>query len=128
MKKVLPISNPKFKQKTFAVLAIIALVAWLLSMKKVAEVVKTGVESVGIKFPDMSLFMDTAETIKEIAIGLIVILIAGIVGFLSVKAALFIVAGAAVYYGVMKLVNLFTGGEKSLNDRGYGPVPLEPKK
>lgn len=128
MKKILPISNPKFKQKTFAVLAIIALVAWLLSMRKVAEVVKTGVESIGIKFPDMSLFMDTAETIKEVAIGGIVLLIAAAVAVLSVKAALFIVAGAAVYYGVMKLVNVFTGNEKSLKDRGYGPVPLEPKK
>ena len=128
MKKVLPISNPKFKQKTFAVLAIIALVAWLLSMRKVAEVVKTGVESVGIKFPDLSLFMDTAETIKEIAIGILVLLVAGVVAVLSVKAALFIVAGAAVYYGAMKLISVFIGGEKSLKDRGYGAVPLEPKK
>jgi hypothetical protein len=127
MKKVLPISNPKFKQKTFAVLAIIALVAWLLSMRKVAEVVKTGVESLGISFPDMNLFMDTAITIKEIAIGVIVLLIAGSVAFLSVKAALFIVAGAAVYYGVMKLINLFVGGEKSLKDRGYNSIPLEGK-
>jgi hypothetical protein len=128
MKKVLPISNPKFKQKTFGVLAIIALVAWLLSIRKVAEVVKTGVESVGIKFPDMNLFMDTAETIKEVAIGLIILLVAGFVAILSVKAALFIVAGALVYYGVMKLVNVFFGSEKSLKDRGYGSVPLEPKK
>ncbi|WP_445723437.1 hypothetical protein [Flavobacterium sp.] len=128
MKKVLPISNPKFKQKTFAVLAIIALVAWLLSMRKVAEVVKSGVESVGISFPDLNLFMDTAITIKEIAIGFIVLLIAGSVAFLSVKAALFIVAGAAVYYGAMKLINLLFGGSKSLQDKGYGSVPLEPKK
>ena len=128
MKKVLPISNPKFKQKTFAVLAIIALVAWLLSMKKVAEVVKNGVESLGISFPDMNLFMDTAETIKEVAIGGIVLLIAAAVAVLSVKAALFIVAGAAVYYGVTKLFGVFFGGEKSLKDRGYGSVPLEPKK
>jgi hypothetical protein len=128
MKRVLPISNPKFKQKTFAVLAIVALVAWLLSMRKVAEVVKTGVESLGISFPDMNLFMDTAITIKEIAIGVIVLLIAGSVGFLSVKAALFIVAGAAVYYGTMKLINLLFGGSKSLEEKGYGAVPLEPKK
>jgi hypothetical protein len=128
MKKVLPISNPKFKQKTFAVLAIIALVAWLLSMRKVAEVVKTGVEYLGIKFPEINLFMDTAEIIKEVAIGAIVLIIAGVVGVLSVKAALFIVAGAAVYYGVMKLVNVFAGGNKSLQDRGYGSVPLDPKK
>jgi hypothetical protein len=128
MKKVLPISNPKFKQKTFAVLAIIALVAWLLSMRKVAEVVKTGVESLGISFPDMTLFINTAEIIKDIAIGLLVLVIAGAVAILSVKAALFIVAGAAVYYGAMKLINLLFGGSKSLEEKGYGPIPLEPKK
>jgi hypothetical protein len=128
MKKVLPISNPKFQQKTFAVLAIIALVAYLLSMRKVAEVVKKGVESLGITFPDMNLFMDTAVTIKEVAIGGIVLLVAGVVGVLSVKAALLIVAGAAVLYGAMKLVNFFSGGKKSLQDRGYESVPLSPKK
>jgi hypothetical protein len=128
MKRVLPISNPKFKQKTFAVLAIIALVAWLLSMKKVAEVVKTGVESLGISFPDINLFMGAAEIIKDLAIGFIVLLIAAAVAVLSVKAALFIVAGAAVYYGAMKLINVFFGGSKSLQERGYGPVELEPKK
>lgn len=128
MKKVIPISNPKFKQKTFAVFAIIALVAWLLSMRKVAEVVKSGVESLGIKFPDMNLFIDTADTIKEVAIAVIVLLVAAAVAVLSVKAALFIVAGAAVYYGVTKLFGVFFGGEKSLEDRGYGSVPLEPKK
>ena len=40
MKKVLPISNPKFPQKTFAVIAVIMLVAFLFSLKPVAEVVK----------------------------------------------------------------------------------------
>jgi uncharacterized membrane protein len=65
---------------------------------------------------------------KEVAIGLIILLVAGFVAILSVKAALFIVAGALVYYGVMKLVNVFFGSEKSLKDRGYGSVPLEPKK
>jgi len=128
MKKVLPISNPRFPQKTFAVLAIIALVAYLLSMRKVAEVVKSGVESLGITFPDMDLFMETAITIKEVAIGVIVLLVAGAVGVLSVKAALLIVAGAAVFYGAMKFVNYLSGGNKTLQDKGYGPVPLDPKR
>lgn len=128
MKKVLPISNNKFQQKTFAVLAIIALVAYLLSIRKVAEVVKTGVESLGINFPDMNLFTDTAITIKEVAIGGIVLLVAAAVAVISVKAALLIVAGAAVFYGVTKLFNVFFGSEKSLKDKGYDSVPLNPKK
>lgn len=109
MKKVLPISNPKFPQKTFAVLAIIALVAYLLSMRKVAEVVKKGVESLGITFPSMDLFMDTADTIKEVAIGVGVLIVAAAVAVLSVKVALFVVAGSIVVYGAYKLYNTFFG-------------------
>ena len=109
MKKVLPISNPKFPQKTFAVLAIIALVAYLLSIRKVAEVVKKGVESLGVTFPSMDLFMDTADTIKEVAIGACVLIVAAAVAVLSVKVALFVVAGSIVVYGAYKLYNTFFG-------------------
>jgi hypothetical protein len=72
--------------------------------------------------------MDTAVTIKEVAIAAIVLLVAGVVGVFSVQAALFIVAGAAVFYGAMKLINFLSGGNKTPNDRGYGSVPLDPKK
>jgi hypothetical protein len=109
MKKVLPISNPRFPQKTFAVFAIIALVAYLLSIRKVAEVVKSGVEMLGINFPNMDLFMDTANTIKEVAIGVGVLIVAAAVAVLSVKAALFVVAGAIVVFGAYKLYNTFFG-------------------
>lgn len=128
MKKVLPISNNKFPQKTFAVLAIIALIAYLLSIRKVAEVVKSGIESLGIKFPDMSNFMDTAETIKEVAIAACVLIVAAAVAVISVKVALFVVAGSIVVFGAYKLYNNFFNSEKSLKDKGYVPYQLDPKK
>lgn len=109
MKKVLPISNPKFPQKTFAVLAIIALVAYLLTIRKVADTVKKGVEMLGIPFPSMDLFMDTANTIKEVAIGASVLIVAAAVAVVSVKVALFVVAGSIVVFGVYKLYNTFFG-------------------
>ena len=107
MKKVLPISNPKFKQKTFAVLAIIALVAYLLTIRKVAEVVKKGVEMVGIPFPDMDVFVDTANTIKEVAIGIGMVIVAAAVAVVSVKAALIVAAGSIVVFGAYKLYQTF---------------------
>jgi hypothetical protein len=108
MKKVLPISNNKFPQKTFAVLSIIALVAFLLSIRKVAEVVKSGVEMVGIPFPNMDLFIDTANTIKEVAIGLAMVVVTAAVAVVSVKVALFVAAGSIVVFGAYKLYqNLF---------------------
>ena len=121
MKKVLPISNPKFPQKTFAVLAIIALVAYLLTIRKVAETVKNGVEMLGIPFPSMDLFMDTANTIKELAIGLAVLVVAAAVAVISVKVALFVVAGSIVVYGAYKLYNTFFG------EPDYGDTDLTKK-
>lgn len=109
MKKVLPISNPKFQQKTFAVLAIIALVAYLLTIRKVTEVVKKGAEMVGITFPSMDLFIDIANTIKEVAIAALVLIVAAAVAVVSVKVALFVVAGSIVIYGAYKLYNTFFG-------------------
>ena len=121
MKKVLPISNPKFPQKTFAVLAIIALVAYLLTIRKVADTVKKGVEMLGIPFPSMDLFMDTANTIKEIAIGAGVLIVAAAVAVLSVKVALFVVAGSIVVFGVYKLYNnLFGKPDYGDTDLGRG--------
>ena len=107
MKKVLPISNPKFKQRAFAVLAIIALVAYLLTIRKVAEVVKKGVEMTGIKFPDMDVFIDTANTIKEVAIGVGMLIVAAAVAVVSVKAALIVAAGSIVVFGAYKLYQTF---------------------
>ena len=127
MKKVLPISNPKFPQKTFAVLAIIALVAYLLTIKKVANTVKSGAEMLGIKFPNMDLFMDTANTIKEVAIGACVLIVAAAVAVLSVKVALFVVAGSIVVYGAYKLYNTFFGGDKESKNR-YGDLDLNRNK
>ena len=110
MKKVIPISNPKFKQKTFAVFAIIALVAYLLTIEKVSEVVKKGVEMLGIPFPPMDVFRNTADTIKEVAIGLAVLVVAAAVAVISVKVALFVVAGSVVAYGAYRLYNTFFKG------------------
>lgn len=107
MKKVLPISNPKFMQKSFAVLAIIALVAYLLTIRKVAEVVKKGVEMVGIPFPDMDVFVDTANTIKEVAIGAAMLIVSLAVAVISVKAALIVAAGSIVVFGAYKLYQTF---------------------
>ena len=109
MKKVLPISNPKFPQKTFAVFAIIALVAYLLTIRKVADTVKKGVEMLGIPFPSMELFMDTANTIKEVFVGLCMVIVAAAVAVVSVKAALFVAAGSIVVFGAYKLYNTFFG-------------------
>lgn len=110
MKKVLPISSSKFPQKTFAVLSIIALVAFLLTLKPVAEAVKKLVEMLGITFPPLEIFQNTANTIKEVAIGLAVLLVAFAVAVISVKASLILVASSIVVYGGYRLYQTFFQG------------------
>ena len=49
IKKVLPVKN--FPHRVFSVVAIIGFVAFLLTLKPVAEFVKKAVEMLGITFP-----------------------------------------------------------------------------
>jgi len=111
MKKVLPISASKFPQKTFAVLAIIAFVAFLLTLKPVAEAVKNGVEKLGITFPPMEVFRNVAQTIQDIAVGALILIIGFAAAVVSVKLALIVVAAGAIAYGAYRLYNTFFKGE-----------------
>jgi hypothetical protein len=111
MKKVLPISASKFPQKTFAVLAIIAFVAFLLTLKPVAEAVKNGVEKLGITFPPMEVFRNVAQTITDVAVGAMILIIGFAAAVISVKLALIVVAAGAIAYGGYRLYNTFIKGE-----------------
>jgi hypothetical protein len=111
MKKVLPITGSKFPQKTFAVVAIIAFVAFLLTLKPVAEAVKTGVEKLGITFPPMEVFRNVAQTIQDIAVGGLILIVGFAAAVVSVKLALIVVAAGAIAYGGYRLYNTFIKGE-----------------
>ncbi len=104
MKKVLPISNPKFAQKTFAVIAVIMLVAFLFSLKPVAEVVKKGVEMLGFKFPPIEVFQQAnTDTMYWMAGGLLLL-----IGFAAVapivKISLVVVGASFVVYSAWRVV------------------------
>jgi len=103
MKKVLPISNPKFPQKTFAVIAVIMLVAFLFSLKPVAEVVKKGVEMLGIKFPPVEVFQQANTDIIYFTAGgaLFLLGLAAIVPI--VKIALVVVGAAMIAYSAVSI-------------------------
>lgn len=111
MKKVLPITGSKFPQKTFAVVAIIAFVAFLLTLKPVAEAVKTGVEKLGITFPPMEVFRNVAQTIQDISVGALILILGFAAAVISVKLALIVVAAGAIAYGAYRLYNTFFKGE-----------------
>ena len=104
MKKVLPISNPKFMQRTFAVVAVIMLVAFLFSLKPVAEVVKKGVEMLGIKFPPIEVFQQANTDIIYLTAGLALFLI-GLAAIVPiVKVALIVVGAAMIAYSAISVV------------------------
>jgi len=109
MKKVLPIST-RFPHRLFSIVAIIALVAFLLTIKPVAEIVKKGIEMLlGITIPSVEVFQNVAANILLVALGYIALSIAAIIVVPVVKIAITVVAVAIVAVGLYNLYNTFTG-------------------
>jgi len=121
MKKVLQTTNSKFKQKTFAVLVVVALIAFLLTLKPVATQVKKVVEMLGITFPPMEIFQNTAQNIFEFAQGGILLLLSVIAFTITVKVGLIVSGLALVYYAGYRLYKTFAKGETE--DRL--PIPMK---
>ena len=108
MKKVLPISNPKFPQRAFGVIAVIMLVAFLFSLKPVAEIVKKGVEMLGVKFPPIEVFQEANNNVLYGCLAGLVVIVGFAAVFPIVKIALVVVGAAVVAYSVMRLFkNIF---------------------
>jgi len=110
MKKVLPIAGTKFPQKTFAVLAVIAIVAYLLTMKPVAEVVKAGVEKLGITFPPLDVFRNVAKQIEGFALAGMLLVVGLVLGVLGLKIGIVVIAAAAIYYSARSIYNSLVKG------------------
>ena len=108
MKKVLPISG-RFPHRLFSIVAIIALVAFLLTLKPVAELVKKGIEMLGITFPPIEVFRNTAANILLVALGYIALAIAAVIVIPTVKIAVTLVAIAVVGVGLYNIYNTFFG-------------------
>jgi hypothetical protein len=106
IRKVLPVKN--FPHRVFSVVAIIALVAFLLTIKPVAEIVKKGVEMLGVTFPPMDIFRNTAANILLVSLGYVALVVASIIVVPIVKVAVTIAAVAAVGYGLYNLYRTFT--------------------
>jgi len=107
IRKVLPFKN--FPHRLFSIVAIIALVAFLLTIKPVAEVVKKAVEMLGITFPPMEIFRNAAANILLVSLGYVALVVASIIVVPIVKVAVTIAAVAAVGYGLYNLYRTFTG-------------------
>jgi hypothetical protein len=113
MKRVLAVSG-RFPHKIFSIVAIIALVAFLLTLKPIAEIVKKAVEMLGGTFPPMEIFKNTAANILLVAVGYIALTIAAIIVIPIVKIAVTVAAVALVAYGLYNIYRTFTG--KSVKD------------
>jgi hypothetical protein len=110
MKKVLPIAGNKFPQKTFAVLVVIAIVAYLLTLEPVAKVVKTGIEKLGITFPPLDVFRNVANQINKFALGAIALMVGLVLGVLGLKIGLIVIAAASMYYAGKAIYNSLVKG------------------
>jgi hypothetical protein len=94
----------------FAVVAIIAFIAFLLTIKPVAEATKKVVEMLGITFPPMEIFRNAAANIMLVALGYIAIVIGAAIAIPVIKVAVIVTAVAVVGVGLYNLYRTFTGG------------------
>jgi hypothetical protein len=107
IRKVLPFKN--FPHRLFSIVAVIALVAFLLTIKPVAETVKKLVEMLGITFPPMDIFRNAAANILLVCVGYFALVIAAAIAIPLVKIAVTVAAVAVVGYGLFNLYKTFTG-------------------
>lgn len=101
MKRVLPIA--KFPHKLFGIIAVVMLIAFLFSMKPVAEFVKKLVEQVGIKFPPVEVFQEANNNILYVAAGALIVMVGLAAIYPVVKIALVVVGASFIIYSVYKL-------------------------
>ena len=135
MKKVLPISG-RFPHRLFSIVAIIAVVAFLLTLKPVVEIVKKGIEMLGITFPPIEVFQNTAANILLVALGYIALTIGAVIVVPIVKIAVTVVAVAIVGVGLYNLYQTFfqkstrmilpqkLPKENKPSDKNYGDTDL----
>jgi hypothetical protein len=118
VQKLLPINN--FRHKTFAVLAIFAFIAFLMTLKPVAEMVKKGLDAVGISAA-VEMIQVASSYLVMIGVGLILLLFTPFIFVAVVKIAVTLVAVGLVGYGLFSIYNLFTG-KKVTNPLPQGTI------
>jgi hypothetical protein len=83
------------------------LVAFLFSLKPVAEVVKKGVEMVGIKFPPLEVFQQANTNALYLAAGAFIVIVGLSVIVPIVKISLLVTGAALFAYSAYKLYQNF---------------------
>lgn len=104
------INASKFKMdKLLAVLGVFILIAFLLTIKPIAELVTKAGNEIGIKMPPVPILQNTSAWMGVGALGLGLIVIIGIFTVPLVKLG-FLVAGVALAaYGIWSVYKAFTG-------------------
>jgi len=105
-KKVIPVN--KFQHAPFGVIAVIMLVAFLFSLKPIAELVKKAADKMEIPFPSVELFQETNSYIY-LAMGAVLLVLIGLIVVYPVVKLSLIVVGVVTfaYYGYKALSVFF---------------------
>jgi hypothetical protein len=104
-RKILPVRN--FQHKTFAILAVFAIVAFLMTLKPVAEVVKKGLDMVGLSTA-VELIQITASYMMMFAVGAMLLLITPLILVASIKIIVTLVAVAVIGWSIYSIYQAFT--------------------
>jgi hypothetical protein len=107
----------------FAVVAIIALIAFLLTLKPVAEATKKVVEMLGITFPPIEIFRNAAANILLVAIGYIALVIGAVIAIPVIKVAVIVAGVAVAAVGLYNLYRTFVKGSTTNVLPDTTPIP-----
>jgi hypothetical protein len=83
------------------------LIAFLFSLKPVAEVVKKGVEMLGVKFPPLEVFQEANNNVLYLCAGALLLLVGLAIVYPIVKIALVVVGASFIIYSGYKLFQNF---------------------
>ena len=106
-RKIIPIRN--FPHKLFIFVAIFVFIAFLFTLKPVAEFVKTVVEKIGISFPPVEIFQNVAGNMLVLGLAVLGLLIAGAIMVPVIKIGVTIAAVAVVAVTLFNIYKSFTG-------------------
>jgi hypothetical protein len=112
--KIIPSKSPK--DTLFRVMIVFTILAILFTIKEVAVMVIQGVQRVAPAFnPPVEYFQNVSANLAWLGIGVILIILAPLVAVVSLKWALFIIAGTAIAFSAWTVYKaLFQGRQQNI--------------
>jgi hypothetical protein len=113
-RKILPVR--KFGHSYFAIIAVFTIIAFLMTLKPVAEIVKKGLDMIGLTTA-VELIQITASYLWMLGAGLLLLIITPLILVASIKIIVTVVAVGLIGWALYSVGQVFT------NKKVTNPLP-----